>query len=513
MFAPKGHMRLPFIFRPQFILFYADEASLGSGYSGDSPPAESSDSTAQPAVNETFGAPAGEPTSDVTVPSETETQAEPDIFDGIPSLEQLQTEAEQRVPYSEGLLRLRTELERIKPEVKQFDSWKPVVEQFSDPAKVQERLTAHDSLFSPKLVDGQPVLDERNLPQTTMHPFLQTMEAKRPGYAMETLLDVMDYSATNPTTGQPEPLIGQFFREVLGLDVGRLQQYQNIDALIAKTNGSITPEDLEAAIPETLDKSHLADRELFKQLPPMLRDDWKHLDDETRRFYLNDAKERAVNREFRESQIQAQQKAATDQRQNFEAQVQQEFVQDLSKVRETAFSSLRDNLARVWQPSTDDAINQDRYDDVLAPLTLLIDPDLQPMALKRLEREGIKVNATEFNQNMSALVGARQTYVRAKAYGDGLAAERAELDFNRLQTQLMAKFNTIALQRAEKYGMQAKQIADKKGELLTTASQVRPTVPGSTAPQTFNASGLPVGMDPRSDEAVMYQWNQSLGRT
>ena len=504
-------MKTPFKFLPQLFHtnFYAEESAVSSGVSGDSPSAESTDSTAAPpaAIGETFGAAPetqeGTTTGDVTAPSETETAPAPDFFEGIPSLEQLQTEAERKVPYAEGLLKLRAELERVNPELKQFEPWKPIIAD-NDPAKIQERLAAHDSLFSPKLVDGQPVLDERNLPQTTAQPFLESMEAKRPGYAMDHLLDVMDYQATNPTTGQKEPLIGQFFREVLGLDVGKLEQYQNIDALIAKTNGNITPEELgRVAEP---------DREIYKTLPSGLRKDWEYMDEETRRFHLDGAKERLENKQFREQQTQAQQKAQEEYKQQFEARVQQDFVQDLTQVREQAFGSLRDNLARQWQPSTDDAINQDRYDDVLAPLIQLIDPDLQPMALKRLEREGIKINTQEFNQNMSALVGARQTYVRAKAYGAVDVAERAEQDFNRLQTQLMAKFNTIAIQRAEKYGMQAKKIADSKGELLATASQVRPTVPGSTAPQTFSASGLPAGMDPRSSEAAMLQYRQSIGQ-
>lgn len=498
-------MKAPFIFRPQFnTLSYAEESAIGSDVSSVSPGAESTDS-AESSPAETFGAPEGEQTAgDVTATNETETQAEPDIFEGIPSVEQLQTEVEQRVPYSEGLLRLRTELERIKPEAQQFENWKPLAEQFEDPAKVQERLAAHDSLFSPKLENGQPLLDERGLPQTTMQPFIEQMEARQPGYAMNTLLDVMDYQAVNPTTGQKEPLIGQFFREVLGLDVGKLQQYQNIDALIAKTTGSITPEELNL-VPET-------DHEIYKTLPSGLRKDWEYMDEETRRFHLDGAKERLENKAFRESQAQAQAQAQKDYQQKFENDVQQSFVQDLTKVREQAFGSLRDNLARVWQPSTDDAINQDRYDDVLAPLVHLIDPDLQPMALKRLEREGVKVNAPELNEQMRVMVSARQTYVRAQAYNDTFAAENALRDFNRVQTQLMSKFNIIALKRAEKYGMQAKQIADKKGELLTTASQVRPQVPGSTAPQTFNATGLPAGMDPRSQEAAMLTWNQSRGQ-
>lgn len=507
-------MKIPLLFRPQFILCYAEDASLGSGV-GDSPPPASTDAAVSPTVGESFGAsPEGEQsTGDVTAPSEVDTaKPEPDFFEGIPSLEQLQTEAQQKVPYSEGLLKLRTELERIKPELQQYEPWKPIIAD-NDPARIQERLTAHDSLFSPKLENGQAVLDDRGLPQTTAQPFLDSYEAKQPGFAMHHLLDVLDYQAVNPATGQKEPLVGQFFREVLGLDVNRLEQYQNIDSLIAKSNGNITPEILEAAIPETLDKSHLADRELFKQLRSQIRTDWQYLDAETRRGYLDDMKESIANREFREQQTQAQQKAVEDQKQQFEAQVQRDFDQDIAQVREKAFGSLRDNLAKDWQPTqVDEATRERYYDDVLAPLVQLIDPDLQPMAIKRLEREGISVNAQEFNEKMSALTAARKIYVRATAYGDSIAANNALRDFNREHTQLMSKFHIMMLARAEKYGYQAKAIAEKKGELLTTASQVRPVVPGATAQQAFSASGLPTGMDPRSNEAVMLQWAQSRGQ-
>lgn len=491
-------MRIPFRFRPSLLntLCYAEEASIGSGVGSVSPGAESviADSTASPAVGETFGAaPEGQQVAgDVTTPN-AET-AEVDIFEGVPSLEQLQTEAEQKVPYSEALLRLRTELERVKPLEKQFESFKPIVENYK-PESLQERLQVHESIFSPKLVNGQPALDERQLPLTTAHPFIEQMEGKRPGFAMDHFLDVLDFQTVDPSTGQKETLASQFVRNVLGLDLSRLEQYQNIDTLIAKSNGNITPEELNQ-IPET-------DREAYKTLPARIRQDFSEMDEEERRYHLDGAKERLESRQFREQQRQAQEQAQQQERQEFEAQVQQDFVQDLATVRETAFGSLRDNLAKVWQPSTDDAINQDRYDDVLAPLVHLIDPDLQPMALKRLEREGIKLNAPEFNQNMSALVKARETMTRAKAYGDGVNADRAEQDFNRLHTQMMSKFNTIIMQRAAKYGYQAKQIAEKKGELLTAASAVRPSVPGTTMPPGEQR------IDPRSDQAIMRDWHAS----
>jgi hypothetical protein len=493
-------MRIPFRFRPSFNkCFYAEEASLGSDVGGGSPAADSviAGQTDSSTVGETFGAQPqteGEQVAgSVTAPDGQ--QAAPDIFEGIPSLEELQRQAEQKVPGSEGLLRLRTELERVKPLAQQFESFKPIVENYK-PESLQERLQVHESIFSPKLVNGQLALDERQLPLTTAHPFIEQMETKRPGFAMDHLLDVLDYqTVVDPTTGQKETLASQFVKHVLGLDISRLEQYQNIDTLIAKSNGNISPEELNQ-IPET-------DRDAYKTLPARIRQDFSEMDEEERRYHLDGAKERLESRQFREQQRQAQEQAQQQEREQFEAQVQQDFVQDLATVRETAFGSLRDNLAKVWQPSTDDAINQDRYDDVLAPLVHLIDPDLQPMALKRLEREGVKVNAQEFNQEMSTLVKARETMVRAKAYGDALNADRAEQDFNRLHTKMMAKFNTIALQRAARYGYQAKQIAEKKGELLTAASAVRLSVPGST--MTPGEQRL----DPRSDAAIMRDWNAS----
>lgn len=487
-------MRIPLRFRPSFNLCnYAEEATIDSGVSASPSPDAGSGIADQPT------SPVGGETPEQVaggVSASGETTAEVGLFEGIPSLEQLQTEAERKVPYAEGLLRLRTELERVKPLEKQFEPWKPIAEQYQ-PDKLQERLQVHESLFSPKLENGQPVLDERNLPLTTAHPFIESMEARRPGFAMDHLIDILGYqTVVDPATGQRETLASQFVRNVLGLDISRLEQYQNIDALIAKSNGNVSQEELNQ-IAE-------ADRDAYKTLPPRIRQDFAEMDEEERRYHLDGAKERLESRQFREQQRQAQERAEEQNRRDFEAQVQQDFVQDLATVRENAFTSLRDNLARVWQPSTDDAINQDRYDDVLAPLVHLIDPDLQPMALKRLEREGVKVNAQEFNQNMSTLVKARETMVRAKAYNDVINADRAEQDFNRLHTQMMAKFNTIVLQRAEKYGYQAKLIAEKKGELLTAAGAVRPTVPGNG-----QVGQSDTRIDPRSDQAIMRDWHAS----
>lgn len=485
------------------------EMEMGGGGAGDvapSPGAGSAEPAVSSTVGEAFGAiPEGEQsTGDVIAPDGDQTaQTEADIFDGVPTLEELQTQVEQKVPHSEALLRLRTELERVKPTVQQFDSWKTVVEG-NDPIKVAERLATHDSLFSPKMEHGQRVLDERGLPQTTAQPFFESMEAKRPGYTMSTFTDMMDIPTLNPATGEKEPLISQFFREVLGLDPGKLDQYQNIDSLIAKTNGSITPEEL-AKVAEP-------DQAAFKTLPSGLRKDWDYMDEDTRRYHLDGANSRMKADAFMEAQAQKDAQAQQEYQQNFESQVQVSFVQDLAEVREQAFSSLRDNLAKDWQPSTDDAINQDRYDDVLAPLESLIDPDLQPRALARLEREGIKVNAQEFNEQMQSLVTARKDYVRAMAFKDGIAAESALKEYTTLNLKLMSKLSNIVLDRAKRYGYQAKQIADAKGELLTTASQVRPMVPGATALQTFSASGLPAGMDPRSSEAAMLQYRQSTGQ-
>lgn len=429
-----------------------------------------------------------------------QTVQETDPLEGIPTLEELQAEAERGVPYSKALVQLRTELERVKPIEKEYLPWKEVLAD-QTPERVKEQLGFQDQFFAPLVVDGQQVMDERGLPKTTSHPYYDSLEAKQQGAVMDRFLDLVDYQTVNPTTGQKEPLIQTFFRDVLGLDAHKIEQYQQIDTLIAKTNGSITPEEL-AKVPE-------ADQEVYKTLPSGLRKDWDLIDEETKAFHLDGARNAQKFSAFMEQQQQAQQQAEQSQRQQFEAKIEQTFLQDLGTVREQAFTSLRDNLARAWQPSADTAKNEDLYDDVLAPLINLIDPDLQPMAMKRLEREGIKVDIGKFNEDMAAMVGARQTYIRAQAYKDGVTADRALRDFNRLQTQMMAKFNTITMQRAQRYGAAAQQIAEDKGALLTTASAVRPNISAnSTVGQ--NAGYI----DPRSDAAIMRDWELSrAGRT
>lgn len=450
---------------------------------------------ADSAVSSTAGETSEPIAGDVTTSEGSEQVQETDPLEGIPSLEELQSEVERGVPYSKALVQLRTELERIKPFEKEFQPWKDILAE-QTPDRVKEQLQFQDQFFAPVVVDGKEVLDERGLPKTTSHPYYDSLEARQQGAVMDRFLDLVDYQAVNPATGQKEPLIQQFFRDVLGLDAHRLEQYQQIDSLIAKTNGGITPEEL-AKVPDT-------DHEVYKTLPSGLRKDWEFMDEETRKFHLDGARNAIKFDAFMKQQQDAQEKTAQTQRQQFESKIEQDFLQDLGTVREQAFTSLRDNLARAWQPSADDAINQDRYDDVLAPLVQLIDPDLQPMALKRLEREGIKVDVAQLNENMQAMVGARQTYIRAQAYKDGVTADRALRDFNRLQTQMMAKFNTITLARAQKYGMQAQQIAEDKGKVLTTASAVRPNISANTS--VGQGGGY---IDPRSDQAVMRDWELS----
>jgi hypothetical protein len=434
--------------------------------------------------------------------SDGEQVQEVDPLEGIPTLEELQTEAERGVPYSKALAQLRAEYERVKPIEKEFQPWKEILAD-QTPDRVKEQLGFQDQFFSPLVKDGQPVYDDRQLPQTTAQPFLESMEARQPGFSMNHFLDIVDFPATNPTTGQKEPLIAQFFRDVLGLDANKLEQYQQIDTLIAKTNnGSITPEEL-AKVPDT-------DQEVYKTLPSGLRKDWEFMDEETRRFHLDGAKERMEARAWREQLTQAQQQAEQSQRQQFEAKIEQTFLQDLTQTRTQAFTSLRDNLARDWKPSEDEAVNRRYYNDVISPLKRLIDPDLQQDALEELEADGIKVDLNKFNEDMVALVGARQTYIRAQAYKDGVTADRALRDFNRLQTQMMAKFNTITLARAQKYGMQAQQIAEDKGKLLTTASAVRPNISANTSV----GQGTAGWVDPRSSQAAMADWEQSrLGQS
>lgn len=453
---------------------------------------------------EASGASETQPTGDVIAAGEQSQQTqETDIFAGIPSIEELTQQVEQRVPLSEGILKLRAELERINPEYKALSPYKPLVD-LGTPDELQSAYDLRSKLFSPVLNPDtqQPEYDERGLQRRTSQPWLQSMEEETPGFVPRHLNDVLSYEYTDPATGQTDTLLRYHFRS-LGLDPDRYDEYVNLDSLLAKNNGgAVTTEEL-AAVPD-------ADKEAYRTLPSSLRGAWKDIPDDEQRYHLDAAKDRLETRQWREQQEREKTEAAATHRQQFQARVQADIVSDLSTVRTEGLTSLRDSLTKAVNLSTDPKVNGAYIDAIITPFALLLSPDFHDLGSHMLEGMGVKLDQG-FNDTLNAFVTARQELVIAKAYEDAGAMRTAQKEADGKLARIMAKFNDLALKRAATFGYQAKQIATDNGQTLAAASNARP-MPGNGSAVDKVTGVLPAGLDPYSPEANTYLWNQQRQR-
>jgi hypothetical protein len=72
------------------------------------------------AVSETAGESQGGVNATAEAQTSTQQQAPVDVLDGLPSLEELQAQAAQKVPMAQGLYNVRAELERVRPLLKEY---------------------------------------------------------------------------------------------------------------------------------------------------------------------------------------------------------------------------------------------------------------------------------------------------------------------------------------------------------------------------------------------------------
>lgn len=440
-----------------------------------------------------------QPTGDVIATGEQSQQPqETDIFAGIPTLDELQQEVERRTPYAEGLHRLRAELERVKPDADLATKWKPLGE-VGEPDDLRAAYEQRQKLFSPVVNPNtnQVEYDERGLQKRTSHPWLEEMEKETPGFIPRHLDDLMRYEYTD-ANGQKSNMAQVYFRD-LGLDVARYDDYLNIDKLLAQTNGAVSPTELNA-IAEP-------DREAYKSLPASLRRDWGSIEADEQRWHLDTANERIQVRQTLERQDTERKQAETAQHAQFQARLQQDVLTDLTTVRTQGLTSLRDSLTKAVQLSADANVNGAYIDAIIAPLALLLSPDFSELGAHMLESMGTKLDAS-FNDALNAFVTARQQHVIAKAHGEQGAAAAALKEADGKFARIMAKFNDLALKRAQTFGYQAKQIATANGNALAAASAVR-AMPGNGSAVETATGILPTGMDPYSPQANAHLWSQT----
>lgn len=296
------------------------------------------DSPSTPQV--TTGAPTEQTDSPVTTPVQGQepTQAEADPFEGIPTLEQLQAEAEQGVPYAKGLAQLRSALDPLKTQLgeltQKYSVFEPVADRFGTAEEVQQIVDLKENLYG---WERDPATNHL-VPAT--QSFAENLAKADPDRADFLAADLMNGITRDPETGRQLPRI-DLALESIAQDPERRAKALQILGGVEPT--SIAPtwqrsaEDLAAILrdPDKPTAEELALQEVYKKLPFDEAEALKLNDPEFIRNYL---KKEQFQQNLMEQNRQAQEREARQQQQR-EQYLQQQAQNAGNQYVETQFKA------------------------------------------------------------------------------------------------------------------------------------------------------------------------------
>ncbi len=391
--------------------------------------------------------------------------AEDDPLKDIPTLEELQQQADQKVPYAAGLARVRAAYESVAP----LKSWQEVATQIGDPSIAKDYYELMEALRTP--VEGQPN-------QHTTRPFIEKLDSLSPGIANELFFDLLNYQLPDEK-GHVDTMTRHMIRSY-GLDPDRLEDYRNIDTI--RASGAVTSDDL-AGIPE---RFHGA----FRALSSAQRDDFRlQRDEKTGEYplasfeYLQDKAEALEARTWREQQAEQQKQAAEQQQQAFETQLQETIVQDItSKAQSIRDSILKNSLSQVTF-SSDPIQDEIAKESMLALIEQAVHspfPYQKQASIALLKKVGIEVNGLE--QEVNVLEQKRAEYLRRTAEKDTLRARPAEAAATVAEQRILAQVQDYAIRLAKATGQRVADAASQQnGQLAAATARYVPS--GSQAQQ------------------------------
>lgn len=398
---------------------------------------------------------------------------EDDPLKDIPSLEELQQQAEQKVPLTAGLARLRAAYESVAP----LKAWKETAESIGDPLAAREYYELVNNVRTP--IEGQPN-------QFTTKPFIEGIAKLSPDAPNDLFFDLMTYEIANEK-GVVDRMDRHYLRS-LGIDPDRLEDYRNIDTI--RASGAVTADDL-SGIPERF-------HEAFRALSSAQRDDFLLQKDTNGNYslasmeYLQDKSEALEARSWRAKEDQARQQQAEQRQQAFEAQLNEQIVEDVTKEAQSIRDSiLKESLSQVTFSSdpTQDMLAKEGIMALLAQIQSPY-PYQQQAALAALKAAGIEPNG--FGELMNVFEEERRGYVRHTANRDVLQARTAQAKATTAKQQILARAQDYAMRLAKATSQRvATAQSQQNGQLAAATARYVPS--GSQAP---NGSSNPYDANP-----------------
>lgn len=469
----------------------SDSTALSPAVGGDLSPVSTladDNGVAQVAANALSQATTGA----ITDPVETTLAAVPDSDDDLSTI----TDEQQRTT----LTGMRGQLRVLRDAVR---GYKPleVFREFGSPEAVKPRLELAKLLYSPKLdARGQPIRDPATqTTYVTTTPFIAHLDKVSPGMPEQLYVDLNYYTPLGEDgVSRTEALWKQHFR-YLKLNPDRLAEYQNLDALIARSSDVITPEEL-AEIP--------ADRHAaYRSIPPSIRSAWASYEpaDQTR---MLDDYQRSIDSAARDAKTAEDDKRReAEDSQKYAATVFTNQQKYFDTIRRERFTQLYTDLEQQVTFSPDAATNGTMLGALCATLSNLLDPQWRFIAVEKvLTPLGLRL-PPGFDEVLGKFESNAMEKVATEMAGDiGRAGDHQTHALNAVE-QMMAKIAPIALAIAKKQGATVVEKAATQAAALAAAATGRVTVAATTAPTRKGI--LPDGMNPDSWEATQFLARQT----
>lgn len=368
-----------------------------------------------------------------------------------------------------------------------------IYQEYGDPKIVANRLNIAKLLFTPVLgPDRKPVRDPNTQTiRITTKPFVEYLDRTRPGMPEQLLVDLLALETENEQ-GIKEPLVNQVFR-FYRLDFDRLPEYQTIDTRIARSTGTITPEEL-AEIPSEF---HAA----YRTIPPSIRAAWASYEKADQDRMLADYKHALEATEREQRRAEEDQRRQEFERQQYAAFVDTKKEEYLNTVRRERTGSLITSLSQQVTFSTDPTTNKVMLGSLVGSLAQLFDPAWRFVVEEQvLAPMGLKIDHT-FDEALSRFDDNAAESVAQELAGNPDGARDARDIAVSAANQMVAKIAIFALAIAKRQGAAVVEKAATLANNLAVATAGRPgTVTGQVAPT--NGRLLPEGVRPGTDEAA-----------
>lgn len=397
--------------------------------------------------------------------STTQSEEQPDIFAGIPSLDELAAEKDRGIKYAAGLHQLRSTLEPLSAQHKELSEKYQPFEQFTQtPEELQSVVSLNASL---NRYSHDPVSGVLRPDPSEFVSHLATEDPVRADYLAGELL----WSKTTGANGQPVTR-AEVFLQNLRQDPEMRSFALNVlggvePAAVPAPTWAPSPEELSIVKPELQDT--------YRKLPYDKRESLKLNDPDFINEYLEDQKFKADVRE-RDQQNEARQREYYESQQK---QAEQEannagdqYVEN--GFRET-FTSFAKHISETWKPTDHPEINQREGALVALAVAALAHPDTRFAAEHAFKALGIDEKSLDaFNQ-------ARQTYAQTGRQFGYLShkQQRTTEDPVRAQQKLITRakdLGTLLIKGRNEY---FKARAESHNKTLDQTETARPPIGGS----------------------------------